>query len=65
MKSSSFNQFATIIGEDENNKLNLKQYIINEHYKDLEDLSIGSKPFRIDIFRKLYNSFLKKKSLLV
>lgn len=64
MKPSDLNQFATIIGEYENNKLNLKQYIINEHYKDLEDLSIGDKPFRIDRFRKLYNSFFEEKKFV-
>lgn len=64
MKPNDFNQFATIIGEEEENKLNLKQYIINEHYKDLEDLSIENKPFRIDRFRKLYNSFFKEKKFI-
>ncbi|MGV8983895.1 AAA family ATPase [Clostridium sp.] len=64
IKPNDFKEFATIISEDESNKLNLKQYIINEHYKDLEDLSIGNKPFRIDRFRKLYNSFFKEKKFI-
>ncbi|MFT5874375.1 MAG: putative ATPase [Clostridium sp.] len=64
MKPNDFKEFATIIGQDENNKLSLKQYIINEHYKDLEDLSVGDKPFRIDRFRKLYNSFFEEKEFI-
>ena len=44
--------------------LNLKEYLVNIHYKDLEDMSIGETPYRIEKFRSLYNSFFDEKEFL-
>lgn len=44
--------------------VNLKEYLVNIHYKDLEDMSIGEKPYRIEKFRKLYNSFFEEKEFI-
>lgn len=52
-----------ILNSDEMS-LNLKEYLVNIHYKDLEDMSIGETPYRIEKFRKLYNSFFEEKEFL-
>ena len=44
--------------------IKLKEYLVNIHYKDLEDLSVGETPFRIEKFRKLYNSFFEAKEFI-
>lgn len=44
--------------------INLKEYLVNIHYKDLEDMSIGENPYRIERFRKLYNSFFEEKEFI-
>ncbi|SUY48136.1 ATP-dependent OLD family endonuclease [Clostridium putrefaciens] len=52
-----------ILNSDEMN-INLKEYLVNIHYKDLEDISIGETPHRIEKFRKLYNSFFEEKEFI-
>lgn len=54
---------GVILNSDEMS-VNLKEYLVNIHYKDLEDMSIGEKPYRIEKFRKLYNSFFEEKEFI-
>jgi predicted ATP-dependent endonuclease of OLD family len=44
--------------------LSLKEYLVNIHYKDLEDMSMGETPYRIEKFKKLYNNFFYEKEFL-
>ncbi|SFB11376.1 AAA family ATPase [Clostridium frigidicarnis] len=54
---------GSVLNSDEMS-LNLKEYLVNIHYKDLEDMSIGEKPHRIERFRKLYNAFFEEKEFM-
>lgn len=54
---------GVILNSDEMS-INLKEYLVNIHYKDLEDMSIGEKPYRIEKFKKLYNSFFEEKEFI-
>ncbi|MBN1067555.1 hypothetical protein DVW02_06055 [Clostridium botulinum] len=56
-------EIGVILNSDEMS-LNLKEYLVNIHYKDLEDMSIGEIPYRIQRFKKLYNSFFEEKEFL-
>ena len=54
---------GVILNSDEMS-LNLKEYLVNIHYKDLEDMSIGEAPYRIQKFKQLYNAFFEEKEFL-
>ena len=62
-KIQSSIDIGVILNSDEMS-LNLKEYLVNIHYKDLEDMSMGETPFRIEKFRKLYNSFFEEKEFV-
>ncbi|EJO5347322.1 AAA family ATPase [Clostridium botulinum] len=62
-KLESSIDIGVILNSDEMS-LNLKEYLVNIHYKDLEDMSIGETPYRIEQFRKLYNSFFEEKEFI-
>lgn len=62
-KIQSSIDIGVILNSDEMS-LNLKEYLVNIHYKDLEDMSIGEKPYRIEKFKKLYNSFFEEKEFI-
>lgn len=62
-KLQSSTDIGVILNSNEMS-LSLKEYLVNIHYKDLEDISIGEKPYRIEKFRKLYNSFFEEKEFL-
>ncbi|URZ01940.1 AAA family ATPase [Clostridium felsineum] len=53
-----------VILNSDNMSLNLKEYLVNIHYKDLEDMSIGDTPYRIQKFKQLYNTFFEEKEFL-
>ena len=56
-------EIGVILNSDEMS-LNLKEYLVNIHYKDLEDMSIGETPYRIQKFKQLYNTFFEEKEFL-
>lgn len=56
-------EIGIILNSDEMS-LNLKEYLVNIHYKDLEDMSIGETPYRIQKFKQLYNAFFEEKEFL-
>ncbi len=56
-------EIGVILNSDEMS-LNLKEYFVNIHYKDLEDMSIGDTPYRIQKFKQLYNAFFEEKEFL-
>lgn len=56
-------EIGVILNSDEMG-LNLKEYLVNIHYKDLEDMSIGETPYRIQKFKQLYNTFFEEKEFL-
>lgn len=56
-------EIGVILNSDEMS-LNLKEYLVNIHYKDLEDMSIGDTPYRIQKFKQLYNTFFEEKEFL-
>lgn len=56
-------EIGVILNSDEMS-LNLKEYLVNIHYKDLEDMSIGETPYRIQKFKQLYNAFFEEKEFL-
>jgi predicted ATPase len=62
-KIENHNEIGVILDSNEMS-VSLKEYLVNNHYKDLEDISIGEKPYRIEKFRDLYNSFFHEKEFL-
>ncbi|MCB2291854.1 AAA family ATPase [Clostridium sp. CS001] len=62
-KIENHNEIGVILDSNEMS-VSLKEYLVNNHYKDLEDISIGEKPYRIEKFKDLYNSFFDEKEFL-
>lgn len=62
-KAQSSMEIGVVLNSNEMS-LNLKEYLVNIHYKDLEDMSIGETPYRIEKFKKLYNCFFDEKEFL-
>lgn len=62
-KIENSKELGVILNSDEMS-LNLKEYLVNIHYKDLEDMSIGETPYRIQRFKQLYNNFFDEKEFL-
>jgi predicted ATPase len=62
-KIEKTNEIGIVLNSNEMS-INLKEYLVNNHYKDLEDVSVGQKPYRIEKFKELYNSFFEEKEFL-
>jgi len=62
-KIEELNKIGIVLNSNEMS-IKLKEYLVNNHYKDLEDVSVGEKPYRIEKFKELYNSFFEEKEFL-
>jgi hypothetical protein len=51
-KIEKTNEIGIVLNSNEMS-INLKEYLVNNHYKDLEDVSMGQKPYRIEKFKEL------------
>ena len=62
-KYNSKKQFGEILSSNEISE-NLKNYLVYQHYRDLEDKESGKKTNRIKKYKELYNSFFEDKEFI-
>ena len=62
-KMKSTQDFGIILNSDELS-INLKDFLVYEHYRDLEDKESGKKGLRIKKYKDLYNSFFEDKEFI-
>jgi len=62
-KMKSTQNFGIILNSEELS-INLKDFLVYEHYRDLEDKESGKKGLRIKKYKDLYNSFFEDKEFI-